>query len=287
MKLLALVVGAGGQLGEAMVSQLAVRHEVVGLTRAELDATSIDAVREAVQGVCPDVIINCSAYTNVDAAEREPAQALAVNAMAVRALAQAAAELDAIFVHYSTDFVFDGRTDRPYAEDDAPNPRGTYALTKLLGEWLAADVPRHYILRVESLFGGANGRSSIDRILDQILGGTEVRAFADRTVSPSYVDDVVSATSQLLALKSAPGLYHCVNTGWTTWAELARELARLVGRPDAPIAAVPVASVNLAVDRPKFAALSNQKLAAAGIAMPPWQDAIARYVAERARKVEP
>ena len=91
MKLLALVVGAGGQLGEAMVTQLAVRHEVVGLTRAELDATSLDAVREAVRGVCPDVIINCSAYTNVDAAEREPAQALAVNAMAVRALAQAAA----------------------------------------------------------------------------------------------------------------------------------------------------------------------------------------------------
>ncbi|HEX5216150.1 MAG TPA: dTDP-4-dehydrorhamnose reductase [Vicinamibacterales bacterium] len=281
MKLLALVVGAGGQLGEAMRAQLGAEHELASFSRRELDVSSVSAVRDAVQSVCPDVIINCAAYTNVDAAEREPERAIAANAWGVRALARAAAEIDAVLVHFSTDFVFDGATDRPYLETDAPNPRGVYAVSKLLGEWMAADAPRHYVLRVESLFGGPHARSSVDKILDGILAGTGVRAFSDRTVSPSYVEDVVSATSALLTTRAPFGVYHCVNTGWTTWAGLARELAEIVNRPGAPIAEVPMADAGLTAPRPKFAALSNAKLAASGITMPTWQDALRRYVAMR------
>jgi dTDP-4-dehydrorhamnose reductase len=281
MKLLALVVGAGGQLGEAMRAQLGAEHELASFSRRDLDVSSVSAVRDAVQSVCPDVIINCAAYTNVDAAEREPERAFEVNALGVRALARAAAEIDAVLVHFSTDFVFDGATDRPYLETDAPNPRGVYAVSKLLGEWMAVDSPRHYVLRVESLFGGPHARSSVDKILDNILAGTGVRAFSDRTVSPSYVEDVVSATSALLTAHAPFGLYHCVNTGWTTWAGLARELADIVNRPGAPIAEVPMADAGLTAPRPKFAALSNAKLAASGINMPTWQDALRRYVAMR------
>ena len=281
MKLLALVVGAGGQLGEAMRAQLGAEHELASFSRRDLDVSSVSAVRDAVQSVCPDVIINCAAYTNVDAAEREPERAFEVNALGVRALARAAAEIDAVLVHFSTDFVFDGVTDRPYLETDAPNPRGVYAVSKLLGEWMAADSPRHSVLRVESLFGGPHARSSVDKILDNILAGTGVRAFSDRTVSPSYVEDVVSATSALLTAHAPFGLYHCVNTGWTTWAGLARELADIVNRPGAPIAEVPMADAGLTAPRPKFAALSNAKLAASGINMPTWQDALRRYVAMR------
>jgi len=281
MKLLALVVGAGGQLGEAMRAQLGAEHELAAFSRRDLDVSSVSAVREAVQSVCPDVIINCAAYTNVDAAEHEPERAFAANALGVRALARAAAEVDAVLVHFSTDFVFDGTTDRPYLESDVPNPRGVYAVSKLLGEWMAVDSPRHYVLRVESLFGGPHARSSVDKILDNILAGTGVRAFSDRTVSPSYVEDVVSATSALLTAQAPFGLYHCVNTGWTTWAGLARELADIVNRPGAPIAEVPMADAGLTAPRPKFAALSNAKLAASGIAMPTWQDALRRYVAMR------
>ena len=171
MKRLVLVVGAGGQLGETMVDQLSVRHVVVPVTRHELDVTDARAVMAFAGELCPDVIVNCSAYTNVDGAESDPVAALAVNAMAVRALARAATHLDAALVHYSTDFVFDGKTDRPYAEEDPPNPRGTYAMSKLLGEWFAAETPRHYVLRVESLFGGERARSSIDRILDNLRAG--------------------------------------------------------------------------------------------------------------------
>ena len=281
MKLLVLVLGAGGQLGEAMSMQLSVQHEVVARTRHELDVTDIDAVSSTVQSICPDVIVNCAAYTDVDGAQQDAVAALDANAWAVRTLARVADEIDATLVHFSTDFVFDGHTTRPYLEVDEPNPRGTYAASKLLGEWFAIEAPQHYVLRVESLFGGPRARSSIDRILDGLLAGTPVRAFSDRTVSPSYVDDVVSATAALLERHAPYGLYHCVNTGWTTWASLAEELARLLDRPNAEIIAVPMAEAGLTTPRPQFAALSNAKLAAAGIAMPTWQDAVGRYLAQR------
>jgi dTDP-4-dehydrorhamnose reductase len=277
MRHLALVLGAGGQLGEAMAEHLT-GHEIVPMSRAELDVTDAAAIARVVADVCPDVIINCSAYTNVDRAEEEPLTALAVNAWAVRCLARASVALDATLVHYSTDFVFDGRTEAPYTEDMEPNPRSTYAMSKLLGEWFAAEVPRHYILRVESLFGGAKARSTIDRMADRLRQGEPVRAFSDRTVSPSYVHDVVRATGVLLDSSHPPGIYHCVNSGWTTWAGVAREVAGLVGAPASKVEEVTVAAAALAVDRPKFAALSNAKLLAAGAVMPGWQDSLQRYL---------
>jgi dTDP-4-dehydrorhamnose reductase len=278
MRRLVMIAGGAGQLGEAMAERLATKHEVVALTRHDLDISDAGAVEAAVRAICPDAIINCAAYTDVDRAERDPREALAANSWGPRALARAAASVDAVFVHFSTDFVFDGSGARPYTEDDAPNPRGVYAMTKLVGEWLAAEAPRHYVLRVESVFGGPKAKSSIDRILDGLLAGKEVRAFVDRTVTPSYVVDVVSATAALLTDGQPYGLYHCVNSGSTTWASLTRELARMVGLPNAHITEVPLADAGLPVPRPKFAALSNAKLAAAGIAMPTWQDALQRHV---------
>ncbi|HYN08279.1 MAG TPA: NAD(P)-dependent oxidoreductase [Vicinamibacterales bacterium] len=282
MRLLVLVLGAHGQLGDAMTTQLEPRHEVIARSREELDVTVPDAVRATVNSICPDVIVNCAAYTNVDAAQQAPTPALSTNAWAVHTLARAAADIDATLVHFSTDFVFDGLADRPYDETSPPNPRSTYAVSKLIGEWMASDAPKHYVLRVESLFGGRLARSSIDQIFEGLLAGRPVRAFVDRTVSPSYVDDVVAATARLLDQSAPYGLYHCVNTGWTTWATVARELARLVGRPDAPIIDVPLADAHLLAPRPKFAALSNAKLAGAGITMPTWQDALDRYVKQKA-----
>ena len=274
-----MVTGAAGQLGEAMVAQLEARHEVVNLGRADLDVADTGRVLATVAAVCPDVIVNCAAYTNVDGAEKDPSAALAANAWSVRALARAAADINAVLVHFSTDFVFDGTTTRPYTETDEPNPRGTYAVSKLLGEWFAADAPTYYVLRVESLFGGPKARSSVDKIVQNLVNGQEVRAFADRTVSPSYVEDVVAATSELLHRRPASGVYHCVNSGWTTWSGIARELAMLVNRPGAPIVDVNMGDANLLAPRPKFAALDNGKLTAAGIPMPSWQEALQRYVA--------
>src|SRR5262245_43507048 len=147
-----------------MAARLARDAHVVALTRAELDIANQDAVLEAVRRQPVDVVINCSAYNMVDDAETRASEAMDVNAMGVLALARAAASAGAVFVHYSTDFVFDGNIDRPYTEDDRPAPLSTYGLSKLLGEWLSAEAGRHYVLRVESLFGGTRAKSSIDRI---------------------------------------------------------------------------------------------------------------------------
>ena len=278
MKQLVLITGAGGQLGEAMALRLGGKHEVVALRRNELDLADSVAVHTTVSSVCPDVILNCAAYTNVDGAEADPLIALGANAWAVRTLARAAIEINATLVHFSTDFVFDGTHDSPYTEDDRPNPQGAYATSKLLGEWFAAEASPHYVLRVESLFGGPAGKSSVDKILQGLRADQEVTAFVDRTVSPSFVDDVVDATMALLEQKSPSGVYHCVNSGWTTWAGLAREVAGLLGKYQPKIREVNMADVQLRAPRPRFAALSNQKLANHGIPMPTWQDALRRYV---------
>jgi len=278
MRRLVLVLGAGGQLGEVMADRLARHHEVIAHTRADLDITDAPALQDAIGTVCPDVVVNCAAYTNVDDAERHPVPALAVNALALRTLTRAVAAIDATLVHFSTDFVVDGTIDRVHTEADQPLPRGNYAISKLLGEWFAAEAPRHYVLRVESLFGGPRAKSSVDKLLDGIVAGREVRAFRDRTVSPSYVEDVTMATAALLERGAPYGLYHCVNTGWTTWSALARELAALLDVPDARIVDVPMADAQLLAPRPQFAALSNAKLTAAGVTMPTWQDALRRYV---------
>lgn len=275
-----LVTGGAGQLGSTLAALFAARDEVHAFGRGDLDIADGPAVERAVARVRPDVIVNCAAYNDVDGAESDAAAALEGNAFGVLRLARAAAAAGATFVHYSTDFVFDGEADRPYVESDRPRPVSTYGASKLLGEWFAADAPGAYVLRVESLFGGVRAKSSIDRILDAMRAGQPVRVFVDRTVTPSYVDDVVAATAAILARRPEPGLYHCVNTGVTTWLGVAEEAARLLG-VDARLVPVRVADVAMRARRPQYCALSGGKLAAAGIPMPSWQEALSRYLRKR------
>lgn len=276
-----LVTGAAGQLGAMLVNRFrASGHEVTGLDLPGFDVTDHDAVMRCAAEVRPHVIVNSAAFTDVDGAEDRPLLALRVNAMAVRSLARAAAEHDAVLVHYSTDFVFEGEPARavPYAEDDRPNPQGMYGASKLIGEWLAAAAPRHYVFRLESLFGGLPPRSAVDRVIEALSAGRESRLFVDRVVSPSYVEDVVAATVSALDGGIPFGLYNCVNGGSATWVELGQEIARIGGFDAALIVPVRVADVTLKAKRPQYCALSGAKLVAAGVAMPSWQDAVARYV---------
>jgi len=275
-----LVTGAGGQLGAVIAERFSASGDVISMTRNDLDISREPDVFRAMGQVRPDVIINCSAYNQVDRAEEQAVQAFEVNAFGVLALARAARDAGAVLVHYSTDFVFDGVSDRPYVESDPAAPQSNYARSKLLGEWFAADAPLHYVLRVESLFGGPLAKSSIDRILDAIQRGEPARVFVDRTVTPSYVTDVAEATAQLLVIRPPAGVYHCVNSGVTTWLEVALEAARLLGR-DPNLIPTEVASVSLPAKRPKYCALSNEKLHREGIGMPNWQDALGRYIAGR------
>ena len=280
-----LVVGAAGRLGAALVEVFADR-EVIAYARTSLDVTDPAAVGQALKKAAPDVIVNCAAFNNVDEAEQRPADAFAVNAFAVRTLARTAEDVGATLVHYGSDFVFDGTATEPYDEEASPCPRSTYALSKLLGDWFALDAPRGFVLRVESLFGATQSwighRGSLDTIIEGLEHGRTVKAFSDRVVSPSFVDDVARATRHLIDTQAAPGLYHCVNSGHATWLEVAREAARMLGVTPR-LEPITLDSVPLRAARPRFCALANRKLAAAGFTMPSWDDALGRWLAARGR----
>jgi dTDP-4-dehydrorhamnose reductase len=277
-----VVVGAHGQLGAAVVRQFEAAHHVTALDRAALDITDPSAVAAAMAGLRPEVIVNCAAYNAVDAAEDHPVEALQTNAFAVRSLARSAAAHGASLVHYGSDFVFDGTASEPYVEGDRPNPKSTYAASKLIGEWFAADAPRGFVLRVESLFGRAPGarpaKGSVASIVDALREGRVAKVFVDRTVTPTYVLDAARATRELIERGAAPGLYHCVNSGVCTWADLAREAARLLG-VEPRLDLVRFDEVKLRAERPKYCALSNRKLVAVGIDMPSWRESLAHYLA--------
>lgn len=276
-----LVTGAAGLLGAAIVEEFRREWDVVAATHARLDITDEPAVRALVDDVRPAVILNCAAYNDVDGAEGDAATALNVNALGVRALARAARSHAALLVHYSTDFIFDGETTRPYVEEDAPSPQSTYGASKLLAEWFAADAPAHYVLRVESLFGGPAAatarRGSLAAIVDRLRAGDIVPVFVDRTISPAYTPDVASATRTLVERALPAGTYHCVNDGCGTWLQIAQQAAQLLG-VTLRARELTLATFTGAALRPRYCALSPARLASLGVVMPPWQDALARYL---------
>ena len=272
------IVGAKGQLGASLVHECASGHNISAFGHAELDISDGAAVDAAMAAVKPAVILNAAAFTDVDAAEDRPIEALKDNAFGVRALARAALAQGATLVHFSTDFVFDGQTSTPYTETDPPNPQSVYAASKLLGEWFALDAPRAYVLRVESLFGQppeGPAKGSAAGILATLKAGGSPKVFEDRTISPSYLPDVAQATRYLMESEAPAGLYHCVSSGQCTWLEFALEMARLLG-VEPRVTPVRMADVQLRAARPTFCALSNEKLRKAGVVMPTWQDALAR-----------
>lgn len=282
MSMTILVTGAAGHLGAAIVEAFSHAHDVRALVRADLDITDRAAVARAVKAIGPGAVINCAAFNDVDAAQRDPGPSLDINAMGVLALARAASEAGSAFVHFSTDFVFDGDASRPYVESDSPRPRSFYGLTKLLGERFAEETPRHYVLRVESLFGGPTAGvtardGSLGTIVRKLRAGEEIAVFTDRTVSPSYAPDIAAAVRTLLERNAAPGVYHCVNSGAATWDRIATEAARLLGA-DARLRPITLDSLNLAAPRPRYCALDPGKLARAGAPMRSWQDALAAWL---------
>jgi dTDP-4-dehydrorhamnose reductase len=276
-----MVTGARGLLGAAIAREFSHGYDVRSFDRAALDITDVEAVDRAVRETQPDLIVNCAAFNDVDGAQDDPAAALGVNGFGVRALVRAAAPLACTVVHYSTDFVFDGDATRPYSERDEPHPRSFYGLSKLLGEWFADEDPRAWVLRVESLFGeaasGVAAKGSVHAIVKRIEAGEQVPLFVDRTVSPSYTVDVAKATRALFEGGVPPGLYHCVNSGAATWPEVAREAAALLRLP-LRMQELTLETAKLRAPRPRYCALSNEKLASAGIPMPSWQDALKRYL---------
>jgi len=282
------VLGAPGQLGRDLCPRLG--GEVIALGRADADLTDPTRLRELLERLRPDVVVNCAAYNFVDKAESEPAVALAVNAVAVRDLAIICRELDCTLVHFSTDYVFGLDTSRsaPWTEDDAPGPVSVYGLSKLAGEFLVRSTcPKHVIIRTCGLYGvwgsGGKGGNFVETMLRKAREGKPVPVVNDQRCTPSFTADVAAATSALVA-SGARGLYHVTSAGDCTWYELAREIFRAAGMT---IEVKPITSAEFGARarRPAYSVLSNEKLLGTGIPVPrPWPEALSAYLAERSRK---
>jgi dTDP-4-dehydrorhamnose reductase len=259
----ALVAGAGGQLGRALVQRLGDRAAWAP-ERHQLDIMDLEAVRAAVARVQPDVVINAAAYNKVDAAEGAPADALSVNAAGPLHLARAAAEARALLVHVSTDYVFDGAQSRPYVEDDPPRPINAYGVSKRAGEMMveALGAPA-LVVRTSGVFGPggsrAKGGSFVDRILERARSGAPLRVVNDQTFSPTYAPDLAEALIALID-RGARGMVHVANAGECTWYDLA--VAALdAGGVKAQVVPIATLDLGLPARRPPYSVLSTRRYA--------------------------
>lgn len=273
-----LVLGSAGQLGGEFVRRLDSSVAVVAADIAQVDVRDAGALNALADDAKPDTIINCTGWNGVDQAERSPLEALLTNAWAVRGMATVAARLDATLVHFGTDFVFDGRSRTPYVETDAPNPLSTYGMSKLLGELACDAAPKRYVIRLSSLFGGPLRRSYVDCIVNALRDGTPIPVYVDRTVSPSFTPDVVTATLGLLASGAPFGVYHCASSNFATWHEVGCEIAHVMSRPESLLQATPFLNEAGRARRPQYCALSTAKLAASIGPLPSWRSALARHL---------
>jgi len=281
------VLGGAGQLGRDLIPRLA--GEVIPVPRADGDLARPDILRATIAELKPDAVVNCAAYNFVDKAETDPDAAFEVNADGVRHLADACREAGAYLVHVSTDYVFgqdDTRTE-PLTEDAPPGPVSAYGLSKLAGEyWARMRCPNHLVVRTCGLYGvwgsGGKGGNFVETMLRVGGQGKPLKVVADQRCTPTYTADLADAIAQLLA-KRVTGLVHATNDGSMTWHEFAAEIFRQSG-VTADLSAISSAEFGAPARRPGYSVLACPRLAAAGVRMRPWQQALAAYLQERAKK---
>lgn len=282
-----LLIGANGQLGTDLQTVFRSRGiSFVPLTHSGLDIRNAEAVAAAMSENKPDVVVSTAAFHKVEECEKQPATSFEVNASAVRNLAHECERAGSALVHFSTDYVFDGGRQTPYAETDLPRPLSVYGVSKLAGEYLVAAAARRYFLvRTCGLYGlaGSSGKGGnfVETMLKKGAQGVPIRVVNDQVLTPTYTGDLAEAVSRLIQT-NAYGLYHVSAEGQCSWYDFARAIFDLE-RMDVDLK--PVASSEYAspVQRPAYSVLSKQKLKGVGITMPDWKDALARYLSARRR----
>ncbi len=261
-------------------------HEVIALTRTELDISDAGAVTAALADARPDTVMNCAAYTNVDGAEADPDGAAAVNAIGAGNVAAAAARLGAWVVHVSTDYVFDGTGSRPYLESDPTGPRSVYGSTKLLGERaVALEAPqRHTIVRSSWLFG-VGGSCFPATMLKLAAERDTLTVVADQVGCPTFTAHLAPALLRIAAA-AAPsggtaqppfGVLHVAASGQCSWFEFAREI---IARTGAATTVLPCTTDEFPrpARRPAFSVLRSERGAPV---LPDWRDGLDQYLAAR------
>ena len=274
-----LVTGANGQLGSELVALYAARSgdEVLGVDLPDVDITSAASVGDVFARFAPDVVINCAAWTAVDAAEENEAGALAVNGEGPRVLARACRDAGAWLVQISTDYVFSGDAASPYAENATPDPRSVYGRTKLVGELaVQEELPdAHYIVRTAWLYGH-EGNNFVKTMLRLESERETIDVVDDQVGQPTYAADLAAQIVALFDARPAAGTFHGTNSGDVSWHGFTQEIFRLIGADPARVIAVTSEQFVRPAPRPAYSVLGHQRWADAGLSeMRDWREAIA------------
>ena len=276
------VIGANGQLGTDLQDVFSAEHEVIGLNHSDIEITNIDSVRSVLSSAKPDIVLNTAAYHIVPEAEKYPDKAFQINGTGVLNLARVCQDLRIKLVHYSTDYVFDGKKQKPYTEDDRPNPLNVYATTKLSGEYFVRNYcDKSYVIRVSGIYGKvpcrAKGGNFITTILKLAKEKPEVRVVNDEILTPTPTYHIGKNTAELIKT-DAFGLYHMTCEGECSWYEFARVLWEAL-QLETPLYPARVNDFPQVVKRPFYSVLENKNLNKLGInEMPEWQEALKQFL---------
>jgi len=273
-----LVTGANGQLGTELVDLYGARagDEVLGVDLPDLDITAPDSVASSFSSFAPDVVINCAAWTAVDAAEENEDSALVVNGDGPRVLAQACRDAGAWLVQVSTDYVFSGDATSPYAEGATPDPQSAYGRTKLAGEWaVQEELPdAHYIVRTAWLYGH-EGNNFVKTMLRLESERETIDVVDDQIGQPTYAADLAAQIALLLDARPAAGVFHGTNSGQVSWHGFTQEIFRLIGADPSRVIAVTSEQFVRPAPRPAYSVLGHDRWADVGLAeMRDWRLAI-------------
>lgn len=282
-----LLIGKTGQLGsEIMKDAVSFDFIIFSYDKDKLNVTNEVQVKEKIEEIKPDILLNTSAYHVVAACEENPLDAMAVNCIAVTKMAKLCKKYDIKFVTYSTDYVFDGKKRAPCEENDTPNPLQIYGISKLAGEYAALNsYPEGiFIIRTCGLYGGEKGSPEkggnfVLNIMEEAHHKKIIEVSSEQIISPTFAGDLSKATLKLLNSEAEPGIYHLVNEGYCSWYEFAKEIFQLANI-DKEIKPIDRNGSNGKIKRPKFSALKNTKAKALGIELPSWQEGLKFYLNE-------
>lgn len=280
-----LLIGADGQLGADLV-KIYPADELVPLTIEDLNVCDYEGVRKILGEHAPEVVINTAAYHRVDECEEYPERAMEVNALAVANLARVCKDIDAALVHFSTDYVFDGESSRPYTEEDTPRPQSAYAISKLAGEFYVRYLhEKHFVMRLCGLYGVVGsmekGTNFVETMLKLAEEGKDISVVSDQTLTPTYTLALAPAIKALVETRRY-GLYHMTCEGECSWHEFAAAIFELSGL-EANLSPTTSDIYKTPAKRPSYSVLENANLKKIPdmMPLPHWKDALRDYLEER------
>lgn len=279
-----LVFGANGQLGTDLVKRLSQNNkDFLPITRDDIDIEKTEELKEFLNKKKYRFLINCTGYHKTEEVEENPAKAFTVNARVPEIMAEDASSKNAVFFHISTDYVFGAvKQNTLLSEESAPGPLNIYGSSKLMGENLIkSKINNYYILRVASLFGlsgtSDKGGNFVEAIISKAKKGEEIKVVDDQIMSPTYTDYIAEAIIFMMNKSVDFGIYNIVNKGKVSWYEFANEIMRNLHFKN-EIKKISSSSINLKAKRPRFSALSSNKIERAGFKVPTYQESLKTYL---------